>query len=212
MTLPGSRSCGMNTTDRMPARAAAAATALARLPVDAHDRTSKPSVRAAEAATATTRSLNGGGGDAAVLERVRRVAALVLDPQRLHAELAGEVVGAVQPRDADLEVDDRSDRQQAGVAPHRLRAGLDRLTAHRGEQRLVVGDLERAEAQLTRVAGAEVVGGSALATGESGRGAERGRRKRGDRQHRRHGARPSVLICPATVAGRIWHLSGRASR
>src|SRR3954454_13543258 len=47
----------MNTTDRSPARAAAAATALARYPVDAHESTEKPSALAADAATATTRSL-----------------------------------------------------------------------------------------------------------------------------------------------------------
>src|SRR3954452_11718344 len=48
----------MKTTERSPERAAAAATALARLPVDAHDSTEKPSDFAADAATATTRSLN----------------------------------------------------------------------------------------------------------------------------------------------------------
>src|SRR5439155_21369313 len=58
VTLPGPKSGGMNTTDRIPALAAAAATALARLPVDAQDRTLKPNDFAAEAATATTRSLN----------------------------------------------------------------------------------------------------------------------------------------------------------
>ena len=47
----------MKTTDRMPARAAAAATALARFPVDGQARTAKPSSRAAASATATTRSL-----------------------------------------------------------------------------------------------------------------------------------------------------------
>src|SRR3954451_17438244 len=52
----------MNTTDRIPALAAAAATALARLPVDAQDRTEKPSDLAAAAAAATTRPLNDGVG------------------------------------------------------------------------------------------------------------------------------------------------------
>ena len=47
----------MSTTPRMPARAAAAATALARLPVDGQASTVKPSSRAAASATATTRSL-----------------------------------------------------------------------------------------------------------------------------------------------------------
>ena len=47
----------MSTTPRMPARAAAAATALARFPVDGQASTEKPSSRAAANATATTRSL-----------------------------------------------------------------------------------------------------------------------------------------------------------
>ena len=58
MIFCGSRSAGISTTDRMPARAAAAATALARLPVDGQASTVKPSSRAAASATATTRSLN----------------------------------------------------------------------------------------------------------------------------------------------------------
>ena len=45
------------TTDLMPARAAAAATALARLPVDGQARTLNPISVAAASATATTRSL-----------------------------------------------------------------------------------------------------------------------------------------------------------
>ena len=53
----GSRSCGMKTTVRMPARAPAAATAFARLPVEGQANTFAPSSRAAESAIATTRSL-----------------------------------------------------------------------------------------------------------------------------------------------------------
>ncbi len=52
-----SRLLGISTTERMPALAAAAATALARLPVDGQASTEKPSSRAAASATATTRSL-----------------------------------------------------------------------------------------------------------------------------------------------------------
>ena len=52
-----SRSSGTSTTERIPARAAAAATALARLPVDGQASTLKPMVVAAASATATTRSL-----------------------------------------------------------------------------------------------------------------------------------------------------------
>ena len=48
----------MNTTVGMPARAPAAATALARLPVLGQANTFEPSSRAADSAIATTRSLN----------------------------------------------------------------------------------------------------------------------------------------------------------
>src|SRR4051812_16470405 len=55
--LASSRLEGMNTHASSPARAAAAATAPARLPVDEHDSVWKPNVRAASSAIATTRSL-----------------------------------------------------------------------------------------------------------------------------------------------------------
>src|SRR5690349_18284411 len=57
-TLPASRLLGMNTHELRPARAAAAATALARLPVEAHESVVSPNWRAADSAIATTRSLN----------------------------------------------------------------------------------------------------------------------------------------------------------
>ena len=47
----------MNTTVFMPARAPAAATALARLPVEGQAKTLLPNSRAADSAIATTRSL-----------------------------------------------------------------------------------------------------------------------------------------------------------
>src|SRR5664280_1051933 len=56
--LAVSRSEGISTTDSMPARAAWAATELARFPVEAHAATLKPSWRALVSATDTTRSLN----------------------------------------------------------------------------------------------------------------------------------------------------------
>src|SRR6266576_4911472 len=56
--LAGSRSAGMKMHARMPARAACAATEPARLPVEAHDRISKPSSRALVEAIETGRSLN----------------------------------------------------------------------------------------------------------------------------------------------------------
>src|SRR5947199_8774581 len=53
----GSRSEGIKTQAFSPARAAWAATAFARLPVEEHETVSKPKARAWERATATTRSL-----------------------------------------------------------------------------------------------------------------------------------------------------------
>src|SRR5579875_3447531 len=55
--LPASRSAGMNTTARIPARAAAA-TAAARFPVDAQANVSNPNARARVTAMDTGRSLN----------------------------------------------------------------------------------------------------------------------------------------------------------
>src|SRR5436309_11437901 len=53
----GSRSEGMKIQAFRPSRAACAATAFARLPVEEHETVSKPKARAWERATATTRSL-----------------------------------------------------------------------------------------------------------------------------------------------------------
>ena len=55
--LAGSRSAGMKITALNPLRAAWAATALARFPVDEQETVSKPKLRAWDKATATTRSL-----------------------------------------------------------------------------------------------------------------------------------------------------------
>src|ERR1035438_5485239 len=57
VTLAFSRSWGIRTTESIPARAAWAATELARLPVEAQAATLKPSWRALVSATETTRSL-----------------------------------------------------------------------------------------------------------------------------------------------------------
>ena len=56
--LACSRSEGISTTDSIPARAAWAATELARFPVEAQAATLNPSWRALVSATDTTRSLN----------------------------------------------------------------------------------------------------------------------------------------------------------
>src|SRR5713101_1166043 len=62
MTLPASSSSGMKIHALRPARAACAATAFARLPVDAQPMVSSPKAAAALIAAATTRSLKESGG------------------------------------------------------------------------------------------------------------------------------------------------------
>src|ERR1700738_1861668 len=57
-TFAGSRSVGMKTKHSSPARAAYAATALARLPVERHAIVANPFARAQLIAPDTTRSLN----------------------------------------------------------------------------------------------------------------------------------------------------------
>ncbi len=149
----------MTTTDFWPARAAAAATALARLPVEAQAMVPRPSRRAALCATATTRSLNECVGlplsslthsvpvmpsaRARLSARTRRVRPGL----RLGSSPAYAATG-----------------QQARVAPDVLRTGLDALARHVDE---VVADLEGAEALDARVGRTEAVGGAALATGET---------------------------------------------
>src|SRR2546427_8494822 len=62
MTLPASSSSGMKIHAFRPARAACAATAFARLPVDAQPMVSSPKAAAALIAAATTRSLKESDG------------------------------------------------------------------------------------------------------------------------------------------------------
>src|SRR5205085_10826052 len=101
-------------------------------------------------------------GDEAVLDRVRGVRRVVLDPHLPQAEPLGEPVGAQQRRETGLEpaARDLLQRQEVRVAPDRVRAGLDPPARSRrvplGAARRV-GDLERAEAALADVAGAEWV-------------------------------------------------------
>ena len=68
-----------------------------------------------------------GDGDDAVLERVRRVRGLVLDLQLTDPEPLGEAVGLDQRRPARRQRRARGarQRQEVGVAPDRVRAGLD---------------------------------------------------------------------------------------
>src|SRR6516164_3021750 len=119
-----SRLAGISTTERMPARAAAAATALARFPVDGQARTVKPISDAAASATATTRSLNEWVGlpRSSLTQSARRPGA---------ARLGVRPGGHVGP-----------DREQAGVPPDVRRSRLNRRPAQR---RKVVTDLQRPE-------------------------------------------------------------------
>ena len=92
--------------------------------------------------------------DDPVLERVGRVARVVLDPHLAEAELGGEAVGAHQRREPGAEVDRRvRARPAAGRRSARCSAGpaaiVSRLIARR-DRVVVVGDLERAEAPLAR--------------------------------------------------------------
>ena len=155
----------MKTTVLMPARAPAAATALARLPVEGQAKTLLPNSRAALSAQATTRSLK---------ELVGLVESSLT--QRLSMPSSRpRLCGLEQPGEAGLGVGALLDvvghRQQRLVAPDVARAGLDLLA---GDGREVVGDLERPEALRTRVVGAELDLVPALATGQ---GAWRCRRR-----------------------------------
>ena len=108
--------------------------------------------------------------DHPVLERVRRVARVVLDPDLAEAELGREAIGAHERREAGAEVDRgvAVHRQQVGVAPQRQRTGGDLLAADAARDRVVVvGHFERAEAPLARVDRRGLVLATALPTAQT---------------------------------------------
>jgi DNA internalization-related competence protein ComEC/Rec2 len=150
-----------------------------------------------------------GDRDHAVLERVRRVARVVLDPQRAHAQRRCQAVGLDQPGQAGLGVgvalDVRRYGEQLPVAPDRTGPGLDRLAGHVGE---VVGDLERSEALGTGELGSERDLVAALATRQrAGRAeVEGGRRaggRRGSQGHRKiSSSSPLARVGIGTVIAR----------
>ena len=126
------------------ARGRGAATALARLPVDAHAAVLKPNSSALPSATATTRSLNEFVG--------LRVSSLShSSPRPSSAARRSARISGVQPA-ASAFARRRLHREQGRVAPDRRRPGRDRLPRDRRRDRVVVvGGLERAEAPLAGV-------------------------------------------------------------
>ena len=142
MTLARSRSWGISTTESMPARAAWAATELARLPVEAQAATLNPSWRALVRATDTTRSLNEPVGLA--------VSSLIHSSPR--PELGGQAVGPDQRGEAGAQVDRGGvgHRQQVGVAPDRPGPGGDPLPGDGGGDPLVVVGRPRAARSRSR--------------------------------------------------------------
>ena len=143
----------------MPARAAAAATALARLPVEGQANTWSPSSRAADRATATTRSLKECVG----------LPGVVLDPELFQTEIIRKIAGIDQPGETGIGRAEGGDvgwdRQQRGISPDAPRARLDPAP---GDGRELVADLERTEALGTDVVRAERRNGPTLATDEVG--------------------------------------------
>ena len=108
-------------------------------------------------------------GDA-VLERVRGVHGVVLDPHLTEAELGREPVGTHERREPRAEVDRgvAVAGQEVGVAPHRQRPRRDLLAADvLGDRLVVVGHLERPEAPLAREDRRDLVLAPALPTSQT---------------------------------------------
>ncbi len=105
-----------------------------------------------------------------ILERVRGIARVVLDPHVSQPELCCEMVGFDQRRETRTEIDGRitGDRQEIGVTPKRRRAGGDLLAGDRiGDRVIVVCDFEWAEAPFACVHGGRVVVATALPAPEA---------------------------------------------
>jgi len=128
-----------------------------------------------------------------VLERVRGVAGVVLDPQRLHAERGREPVGLDEAGQARVgvrvAVHIGRHGQQVAVAPDRLGPGFDDCA---GDVAELVGDLERAEALGTRELGGQRHLVATFPAGQGARGPQVERRGGGRNRHRE-----VLLICPA---------------
>gem|GEM_PF-3384154 len=154
-------------------------------------------------------------GHHAVLERVRRVAGVVLHPQVAQAQRGTEAVGLDQPGEAGLGVGvllhGRRHGQQVPVAPDRAGAGFDGLP---GDVAEVVGDLEGPEAPRARELGGERDPVAALSTRQCASGAEiegGGRRSGvGQAGHSKQGHRTPHL--PRTVRVGIGTVIDRVPR
>src|SRR3954447_17966132 len=192
----------MKTMLGTPARAACAATELARLPVEAQAKRLKPRPRAAVRATETTRSLNEWVG---LAESSLTHSGAPTPPAAARGGRrppGGSQGGRAHQRgQAGVESDPGgrvlTGREQPRVPPDVLRAGLDLLTGHPRECGLVVGHLERAETLVTGMLGDQRVCGAARAADEA---AGRGVGGRGCADGRRHRGLP--LIFPRSAACR----------
>ncbi len=134
-----------------PSRAACAATAFARFPVDEHETVSKPKARAWERATATTRSLKlNVGRQTASFLMYRLLAAVVL---LNFCASCGALNSGVKPT-GNLAGEALGEGQQFGVAPH-VRCPLgNALTADRRLQCVVVvGHFQRRKTVVADGAG-----------------------------------------------------------
>jgi len=100
--------------------------------------------------------------DDPVLERVRRIGGVVLDPDLPQTELVGEAIGAQQrgPPRGQRPARGRGYGQKVPVAPDRVRSGLDPAAQliRIGVTTRRIGDLERTEAPLADVARVERIG------------------------------------------------------
>ena len=160
MTLARSRSCGISTTESMPGPGG----------VGGHRVGQVPGRGTGGDLEAQLAGLGQGDGHHPVLERAGRVGRVVLDPQLAEPELRGQPVGPDQGREARPEVHRGgvADRQQVGVAPDRPGPGLDPLTGDGGGHPLVVvGDLERPEAEVTHVERFRRIGTATFTTAQA---------------------------------------------
>ena len=136
--------------------------------------------------------LAGGDGDDAILEGMRRVGRIQLEPQLADPELLGEAGRRHERRQTRRQsgVGRCHDREQVRVTPHRGRAGLDRSSTDATPELFpVVRRVEWAEAAGARAGRDERMLGraNAAAKGNSGHGAEPpGRRSTSVRDWHRH--------------------------